>query len=118
MLSNFGQYGFYLVMMISILNTVEYNEYKTGNRDEAIISSLRPFLTKLGGAIIVLITNLSYIIFKVTDLSNIRIDAETAVFSDSTRPFMGMRMQASARAAVRSVRPFASFPMRKPVSPR
>lgn len=78
MLSNFGQYGFYLVMMISILNTVEYNEYMTGDRDEAIISSLRPFLTKLGGAIVVLITNVSYIIFKVTDFSNGISDIENA----------------------------------------
>ena len=32
MLSNFGQYCYYLIMMISILNTVEYNEYKFGTR--------------------------------------------------------------------------------------
>ena len=36
MLANFGQYGFYLVMMISIINTVEYNEHKHGKRAEAI----------------------------------------------------------------------------------
>ncbi len=70
MLSNFGQYGFYLVMMISIINTVEYNEYTTGQRDEAIIASLRPFLTKLSSALIILITNISYIIFGVTDYTN------------------------------------------------
>ena len=56
MISNLGQYCFYLVMMISILNTVEYNEYKRGVRDEAIIASLRPFLTKM--ALIVLVTTL------------------------------------------------------------
>ena len=78
MLSNFGQYGFYLVMMISIINTVEYNEYKTGNRDEAIIASLRPFLTKMSSAIIVLITNLSYIIFGVTKYTNKISDLENA----------------------------------------
>ena len=70
MLSNFGQYGYYLIMMISIINTVEYNEYRTGERDEAIIASLRPFLTKLASALIVLITNASYIIFGVTDYTN------------------------------------------------
>ncbi|MFR6589188.1 MAG: hypothetical protein ACLURV_02215 [Gallintestinimicrobium sp.] len=32
MLSNFGQYCYYLIMMISILNTVEYNEYKFRKR--------------------------------------------------------------------------------------
>ena len=70
MLGSFGQYGFYLIMMISILNTVEYNEYKRGTRDEAIIASLRPFLTKLGSAITVLVTSLTYMIFKVTDFTN------------------------------------------------
>ena len=70
MLSNFGQYGFYLVMMISIINTVEYNEYVSGQRDEAIIASLRPFLTKLSSALIILITNLRYIIFGVTSYTN------------------------------------------------
>ncbi len=76
MLSNFGQYGFYLVMMISIINTVEYNEYTTGHRDEAIIASLRPFLTKLSSALIILITNISYIIFGVTDYTNRISDLE------------------------------------------
>ena len=56
--------------MISILNTVEYNEYKHGTRDEAIIASLRPFLTKLGSALIVVITSVSYMLFGVTEYTN------------------------------------------------
>lgn len=76
MLSNFGQYGFYLIMMISIINTVEYNELRTGQRDEAIITSLRPFLTKLASALTVLITNLSYIVFGVTKYTNNISDLE------------------------------------------
>lgn len=76
MLSNFGQYGYYLVMMISIINTVEYNEYRTGERDEAIIASLRPFLTKISSALIILITNASYIIFGVTGYTNQISDLE------------------------------------------
>ena len=70
MLGNLGQYGFYLIMMISILNTVEYNEYRHGTRDEAIIASLRPFITKLAGALTVIITSATYMIFKVTDFTN------------------------------------------------
>ncbi|MBR5991989.1 MAG: MFS transporter [Clostridia bacterium] len=70
MISNFGQYGFYLIMMISILNTVEYNEYKTGVRDDAIIASVRPLFTKFASAIFVGITNLTYIILKVSSLTN------------------------------------------------
>ena len=70
MIANLGQYGFYLIMMISILNTVEYNEYTTGSRDDAIIASVRPFVTKLGSALIVVITTVSYLIFNVTGITN------------------------------------------------
>ena len=70
MLANFGQYGYYLIMMISIINTVEYNELEFGARDEAIIASLRPFLTKMASALVVALTSLTYIIFGVTNITN------------------------------------------------
>ena len=78
MLANFGQYGYYLIMMISIINTVEYNELTTGSRDEAIIASLRPFLTKMASALTVAITSLSYIIFGVTNYTNQISDYESS----------------------------------------
>ena len=67
---NLGLYGFYLIMMISIVNTVEYNQLKTGHRNEAIITSMRPLLTKMGSAIVVALTSLSYLIFNVTAMTN------------------------------------------------
>lgn len=70
MLSNFGQYCFYLLMMISIINTVEYNEYRFGRRDEAIITSLRPFLTKMSSAVVAALTTVGYLIFGVTGYTN------------------------------------------------
>ena len=70
MLSNFGQYCYYLIMMISIINTVEYNEYISGTRDEAIIASLRPFITKLSSALVVAVTSVTYVIFGVTGFTN------------------------------------------------
>ena len=81
MLSNFGQYGFYLVMMISIINTVEYNEYKHGTREEAIIASIRPFFTKMGSALVVVITSVSYMVFGVTHYTNQISDLESAAAS-------------------------------------
>ena len=83
MLSNFGQYCYYLVMMISIINTVEYNEYKTGHRDEAIIASVRPFFTKMSSALIVVITSASYMLFGVTDITNQISDLESAAANGS-----------------------------------
>ena len=78
MLSNFGQYSYYLIMMISIINTVEYNEYKNGTRDEAIIASVRPFMTKMSSAVIVILTTLSYMIFGVTNYTKQISDFERA----------------------------------------
>ena len=78
MLANFGQYGFYLIMMISIMNTVEYNEYTHGTRDEGIVSSLRPFLTKMASALTVAIANFTYIIFNIIHYTNGIADLEQA----------------------------------------
>ena len=78
MAANFGQYGFYLIMMISIMNTVEYNEYKHGTRDEGIVSSLRPFLTKLASALTVAIANITYIVFNIIHYTNGIADLEQA----------------------------------------
>lgn len=76
MLSCFGQYCFYLIMMISIMNTVEYNEYKYGTRDEGIITSLRPFITKMAAALIVAVTSATYLICGVTGYTNRISDLE------------------------------------------
>jgi melibiose permease/lactose/raffinose/galactose permease len=46
-----GQAIFYMILTVNIANTVEYNEYKTGERNEAVIFSLRPFMAKMASAI-------------------------------------------------------------------
>lgn len=43
--------GFYMIMVINMANTVEYNEYRTGKRDEGLIFALRPFTAKMGSAL-------------------------------------------------------------------
>jgi melibiose permease/lactose/raffinose/galactose permease len=70
MMANFGQYGFYLIMMISIMNTVEYNEYRRGVRDEGIVGSLRPFITKLASAVNAAVAYITYLIFRVLTITN------------------------------------------------
>ena len=62
---------------------MEYNEYKTGNRDEAIIASVRPFFTKMASALIVVITTVSYMLFGVTDITNKISNLESAAASGS-----------------------------------
>ena len=83
MLANFGQYGFYLILMISVINTVEYNEYLHGTRDEGIITSLRPFLTKLASALTVVIASGTYLLTGVTRYTNEISTLENAAASGS-----------------------------------
>jgi Na+/melibiose symporter-like transporter len=45
-----GQAILYMTIIISMTNTIEYNEFKTGKRNEAILFSLRPFVVKLASA--------------------------------------------------------------------
>ena len=86
---NLGLYGFYLIMMISIVNTVEYNQLLTGHRNEAIITSMRPLLTKMGSAIVVALTSLTYLIFRVTEktnqISSFEQQAELKQITDAAR---------------------------------
>ena len=89
MLANFGQYGCYLVFMISIMNTVEYNEYKNGTRDEGIISSLRPFITKLASAIYAAIATGTFVLCGVIQytnaISDLERDASAGVITDAAK---------------------------------
>ena len=89
MIVNLGLYTFYLIMMISIINTVEYNQLKTGHRNEAIITSMRPLLTKMGSAIVVAITSLTYLLFSVTEktnqISSFEQQAELGQITDAAR---------------------------------
>lgn len=66
----FGYSLFYMVVTICLTNTIEYNEYKTGNRDEAIIFSLRPFMAKMSSSLQQLIVMVVYLCIGMTTLTN------------------------------------------------
>jgi melibiose permease/lactose/raffinose/galactose permease len=40
-----------MAMLIMLTNTIEYDEWKNGERNEAVTFSVRPFMVKLSGAI-------------------------------------------------------------------
>lgn len=46
-----GQAWFYMSSIINMTNCVEYNEYKRGERNEAVVSTLRPFMAKFADAL-------------------------------------------------------------------
>lgn len=58
-----------LITIIQITNCVEYNEFLTGHRNEAIISTVRPFVTKMSTAIKYGLTSLILIASGVFSLS-------------------------------------------------
>jgi len=73
----FGGQGIcYLVIVICIANTVEYNEWKTGARAEGIIFSVRPFVTKLGGAFSQLMVSAVFLLSGVREFTNRIADLE------------------------------------------
>ncbi|MCL2512793.1 MAG: MFS transporter [Oscillospiraceae bacterium] len=65
-----GQNVCFLVLMICIANTVEYNDWKTGNRAEGIIFSLRPLITKLGYSAVQFIAMFVFILTGVRNFTN------------------------------------------------
>ena len=74
-----GQSTFYMVITINIANTVEYNEWKTGSRNEGIIFSIRPFMAKMGSALQSLVVMIVYLALGVTNITNAISDAENSV---------------------------------------
>ena len=56
-----GQGVFYMAMLVMLTNTIEYDEWKTGERNEAVTFSVRPFMVKLSGAIQAGIVSLAFI---------------------------------------------------------
>lgn len=45
-----GQSLFYMASIVNMTNCVEYNDYKFGERNEAVVSTLRPFMAKFASA--------------------------------------------------------------------
>lgn len=66
----------YLVMMLTIANSVEYDEWKTGQRNEGIIYSVRPFVTKLGMALTQFLSMLIFLAAGVLGTTNQISDIE------------------------------------------
>ena len=60
----------YLIILVQLTNTIEYEQYLTGNRNEAILFSLRPLTAKASGAIQQGIVSLILIVSGIYSLAN------------------------------------------------
>lgn len=79
-----GQAIFYMVLTVNLTNTIEYNEYKTGERNESVVFSLRPFMAKLASAIQQGILTIVLVVTAIYGLSqNVSgLEAEKNVFDN------------------------------------
>lgn len=68
--------GFYMIMVINMANTVEYNEWKYGQRNESLIFSLRPFTAKLSSALTQALVIGVYAVASITTYTNDISDVE------------------------------------------
>lgn len=68
--------GYYMIMVINMANTVEYNEWKTGSRKEGIIFSLRPLTAKMGSALMQGLVMLVFLLAGVLNVTNRISDLE------------------------------------------
>ena len=64
-----GQALFYMASIINMTNCVEYNDYKNGERNEAVVSTLRPFMVKMADALKMAITTVVLIVSGIYMLS-------------------------------------------------
>ena len=84
-----GQTMHYMVLTISIENCVEYNEVMTGDRAEGSIFSLRPFMAKMGSAIVQGIVSLTFAALAITtitqQISNVENDATLGIITEEVK---------------------------------
>lgn len=85
----FGLNLFYVVLVVMTANVIEYNELKTGERNESIIFSIRPFMTKLGAAIqqgvVTLILVLSGVYVFSQKIADLEIQKSLGLASEITK---------------------------------
>jgi melibiose permease/lactose/raffinose/galactose permease len=112
MLANMGQVFFTIIMNISLVNTIEYNEWKTGHRDEGVIVSLRTLSGNVSGSLVQLIIMAIYLGTGVLPFSN-RI---SGLELDANRGLIGSADKAAEISDVISAVPHsATFAMRASV---
>ena len=82
-----GQGMFYMAMLIMLTNTIEYDEWKNGERNEAVTFSVRPFMVKLSGAIqtgIVSLTLIACGLYSLTqDIGKLEIQKGQELITDT-----------------------------------
>lgn len=77
----FGQGLHAITIIIQMQSTIEYNEYKFGERKEALVSSMRALVAKIGSAIQRLVVYLTLLFSGLYAISNVISNAEASIQS-------------------------------------
>lgn len=77
----FGQGLHAITIIIQMQSTIEYNEYKFGERKEALVSSMRALVAKIGSAIQRLVVFLTLLFSGLYAISNVISNAEASIQS-------------------------------------
>lgn len=77
-----GSSLFYLISAVFLANTVEYNELMTGERNEALIFSVRPFMSKMSSSLQQVIIMVVYLAIGLTEITNKISEAENNAISN------------------------------------
>ena len=77
----FGQGLFAIAIIMQMQSTIEYNEYKFGERKEAIVSSMRALVAKFGSAIQRLLIFLTLLVSGLYSISQVISNSEAELAS-------------------------------------
>jgi melibiose permease/lactose/raffinose/galactose permease len=78
---------FYMVLLVMVTNTIEYNQWTTGERKESVIFAARPFAAKMSSSlqtlIVFLILTIGGIYAITGDISQLEIDKELGTYTSA-----------------------------------
>lgn len=90
---------FYLVLLVQIANTVEYNEWTTGERKEGVVFAARPFAAKISNALTVVVVFLTLTVGGIYDITN-KISEFEVQGALEVNPMPELEVIANAQAAI------------------
>ena len=96
----FGQGLFAVAIIMQMQSTIEYNEYKFGERKEALVSSMRALVAKFGSAIQRLLIFLTLFISGLYSVSQVISNGEAQVHAGMMAEEELMQKINDARAAI------------------
>jgi len=79
--AGFGMNCVYITLLICLTNTVEYNQYKTGKRQEGLVLSVRPFVIQMGSALTNALATGVFLLLGLLQITNGISDVENAASS-------------------------------------